>query len=123
MSLRFTIRDVLWLMVVALAARWACGQQEVPAWTLKLRYGGGTPSDAGPLGHCTATFASNGNVKIESKGRRGVAGPSDVVVYQTESLSRERMQAIFAAADAALKEKPFKRRGANERSKAIRQHN
>jgi hypothetical protein len=115
----FTIRGVLWLMVVV-AATVSWGQHQLPAWKLTLRYGGGTPNDAGPLGHCTATFSSDGNVKIESKGRRGVEGPSDIVVYQTESLPRDRLQAIFAAADAALSEKPFKRRGANEDGEFLR---
>jgi hypothetical protein len=103
---------LFWLIFLVAVASGAAGQ---PApWVLKLRYGGGSPLDAGPLGHCTATFTSDGKVRIESKGRRGVAGPRDVVVYETESLGSEQLQAIFTAADAALKEKPFARRGANE---------
>jgi hypothetical protein len=106
----------LWLalsLVLAIAT-WAFGQQPPDQWTVTLRYGGGTPNDAGPLGHCTATFTSDGKVKVESKGRRGVEGPSEIVVYETEALAHDQLQSIFKAADAALSEMPFKSRGANE---------
>ena len=109
-----TARSLSCLMLFVLVASNVQGQQFSPAWTLKLHYGGGTPIDAGPLGHCTATFSSDGAVRIESKGRRGVEGPADMVVYETNKLDPERLQAIFNAADAALREKPFRRRGANE---------
>jgi hypothetical protein len=91
----------------------SAGKQQSTPWSLQLRYGGGTPNDAGPLGHCIATFTNEGHVRIESKGRQGVVGPSDVVVYETKSLGHEQLQSIFKAADDALREKPFVRRGEN----------
>ena len=81
---------------------------------IRFLYGGGTPNDAGPLGHCVAIFSRDGVVRIESKGRRGVPGNSNVIVYETKSLDATDVDKIFKAADAALKEPPFKRAGANE---------
>jgi hypothetical protein len=40
-------------------------------WTITLRYGAGTPSDVGPIGHSPATFRSDGYVKIGSRWRQG----------------------------------------------------
>jgi hypothetical protein len=104
-----------YLVLFANVVNEVVAQQSNPtSWTLTFHYGGGTPNDAGPLGHCTATFTSDGKVRIESKGRQGVAGPRDLVVYETDSLERKQLEAIKKTADAALKEKPFVRRGANE---------
>ena len=90
--------------------------QEVADSTSHIRfhYGGGTPNDAGPLGHCVAMISRDGMVRIESKGRRGVPGPSNVIVYETKSLDATKVDLIFKAADAALREPPFNRAGANE---------
>lgn len=108
-------RFSVWLLSLTFATVAETGaaaqQQRSPSWSLTFRYGGGTPNDAGPLGHCTATFTSDGKVRIESKKRRTLP---PLVVYETQSLGRRQLEAISKAADAALKERPFSRRGANE---------
>lgn len=91
-----------------------------PVWSLTFRYGNARPLDAGPRGHCRATFTSAGTVRIESTGRAGSAGPRDLVLFESRSLDRERLDAIAAAAEAALKEPPLTRRGAHEDGSFLR---
>ena len=73
--LRCITRLVLgtWMFVAATTTASPLVSQQPPVWSLTFRYGGGTPIDAGPLGHCTATFTSDGKVRIESKGRQGAS--------------------------------------------------
>jgi len=109
------------LIIASVIAINAFAQQE-RADTLRIRfsYGGGTPNDAGPLGHCTATISSNGRVQVESKGRRGVNGPGDAVILKIDSLDSDRLKSLFKAADNALREEPFKRQGSNEDGEFLR---
>lgn len=73
----------------------------------------------GGWGTARRRYSSDGKVRIEAKGRHGVE-PHLAVVYETEALKQETLESIFKAADAALQEKPFTRRGANEDGKFLR---
>jgi hypothetical protein len=117
--MRFSLRTLMVVMLLGWPFCQASGQP-APEWTIIFRYGGGTPKDAGPLGHCTASFTSDGKVRIESKGRRGTSGPADVVVYENDRLEPKRLKALLIAADAALSEKSFKRRGEISDGKFLR---
>ena len=102
------IADELWYAIEKLA------MDDDGKWFLRFRYGGGTPTDAGRLGHCTATITKSGKVRIESKGRRDGLGSKDVVIFEQDMLGKEDIDAILNAADVALREPPYKRSGANE---------
>ena len=109
--IRFGILQAIFMTLVLAMGPNGFGQQQAIAWTIKLRYGGGTPIDAGPMGHCTAVFASDGKVKIASKDRHTREGLANVIVYQNDALPPPQMLAIFQAADAAFRGKPFTRNG------------
>jgi len=104
----------LWMCLTPTTAGSPLEAQSPPAWSLSFRYGGGSPNDAGPLGHCTATFTSDGKVRIESKGRKGVSGPRDVLVLEQTSLPGRQLEELAKAADAALKESAYSRLGENQ---------
>lgn len=53
---RNTHCDWLWLLITVVVATGVEGQQGAAVRQLTFRYGGGTPGDAGRLGHCTATL-------------------------------------------------------------------
>lgn len=109
------------LIIASVVAINAFAQEErADSWSIRFSYGGGTPNDAGPLGHCIATISSNGRVRVESRGRRGVKGPCDAVIFKTDSLDSDRLNSLFKAADNALREEPFKRQGSNEDGEFLR---
>jgi hypothetical protein len=109
------------LIIASVVAINAFAQEErADSWSIRFSYGGGTPNDAGPLGHCIATISSNGRVRVESRGRRGVKGPRDAVIFKTDSLDSDRLNSLFKAADNALREEPFKRQGSNEDGEFLR---
>ena len=89
----------------------AAAQPPAPAsWTLTFRYGAGAPNDTGPLGHCTATITSDGKARVESRTRPKLPPR---VVLETQALDGDQLEALAEAANAALREPPFARRGAN----------
>jgi hypothetical protein len=114
--LRYITRLVLgiWMFVAATTTASPLVSQQPPMWSLTFRYGGGTPIDAGPLGHCTATFTSEGKVRIESKGRKGASSLRDVLVWENPSLPSRQLEELAKAADAALKESAYWRSGENQ---------
>jgi hypothetical protein len=107
------MRALIMYCLLLVAAVEAYAQEEPTEWSLVLHYGAGAPKDSGQLGHCKATFTSDGNVLVVSKRLRGDMGLRDVVLYR-DKLKPDQLQAFYRAAEAALKEAPYRRRGANE---------
>ncbi len=82
------------------------------AWKISISYGGGTPSDRGHIGLCSATIDSTGRVRVNSRNRSPAdSNPRSLVVFKTDSLEPEKLERLRAAAEAVVNEPPYKPHG------------